>query len=95
MWNRHIPDAWGQANPFWTPEDPECSIEHLQESEDGDDIVVRGYETAGKKTETVLRLPHADRSVRVVFEPHEIKTMRLGRERGAPVAVNLLEEALR
>ncbi len=89
------PGRLGPSESFLETEAPNVLLSVFKKSEDGNDVVVRGYETAGKKTETVLRLPHADRSVRVVFDPHEIKTMRLGRERGAPIAVNLLEETLR
>lgn len=61
-------------------------------SEDGQDLVIRGYETAGKAVSTRIALPHFDKSFPVTFTPHEIKTLRVSRETWSCRDVNLLEE---
>ena len=64
----------------------------LKKSEDGDDIVVRGYETAGKRARTNLHLPGARKSFPLTFKPHEIKTVRITPKTWQLKEVNLLEE---
>ncbi len=64
----------------------------LKKSEDGEDLVVRGYETAGRRADTVIRFPHLGKSVPVSFAPHEIKTLRIDRRAWTAAEVNLLEE---
>jgi alpha-mannosidase len=64
----------------------------LKRSEDGESVVVRGYETAGKKAKTAVHVPGVDKPIAVVFAPHEIKTLRVNRSTGKSVETNLLEE---
>ncbi|MCC6697315.1 MAG: alpha-mannosidase [Candidatus Hydrogenedentes bacterium] len=61
-------------------------------SEDGDALIIRGYETAGRKSEAVLRMPHLDLEAKCTFDPHEIKTLRIDPKSGEIRQVNLLEE---
>ena len=61
-------------------------------SEDGEDIIIRGYETAGQAAETRLHFPYFDKSFEVCFSPHEIKTLRINRNAWIIQEVNLLEE---
>ncbi|MCC6488621.1 MAG: alpha-mannosidase [Candidatus Hydrogenedentes bacterium] len=68
------------------------AVSVLKKSEDGDSLVVRGYETAGAGTEAVLRLPLAGIEANCTFAPHEIKTLRIDRQTGMIDEVNLLEE---
>jgi len=65
----------------------------LKKSEDGDAIIVRGYETAGKRAKTSIRLPSMDKAFDVSFKPHEIKTVRIDAKTWKATEVNLLEEA--
>ena len=64
----------------------------FKRSEDGDDLVVRGYETAGKRTKTRIRFPHVKKSFEVMFGAHEIKTLRVDPRTWKAREVNLLEE---
>jgi alpha-mannosidase len=66
----------------------------LKKSEDGDAIVVRGYETAGQRTKAAIRLPFVKQPIGTVFSPHEIKTLRIDRESGSAIEVDLLEEPM-
>lgn len=61
-------------------------------SEDGEDIIIRGYETAGRPADTRLHFPYFDKSFDVQFNPHEIKTWRINRSAWIIHEVNLLEE---
>jgi len=61
-------------------------------SEDGEDIIVRGYETAGRSAETRLHFPYFDKSFDLQFSPHEIKTLRINKNAWIIREVNLLEE---
>jgi len=66
----------------------------LKKSEDNAFVVVRGYETAGKKVKTAIAVPGVDRSVACTFSPHEIKTLCIERKTGKAVESNLLEEPM-
>jgi alpha-mannosidase len=53
-------------------------------------LVVRAYETFGRAAQVTLRLPLFDRTVRLRFSPHEIKTVLVPRT-GEVVPLDLLE----
>lgn len=61
-------------------------------SEDGEAIIVRGYETAGMPTETRLHFPYFQKSFDIAFAPYEIKTIRISSSDWSMREVNLLEE---
>ena len=64
----------------------------FKKSEDGEDLVIRGYETAGKPGATKIQLPHLKKSFDVTFAPHEIKTVRINTKTWKLRETNLLEE---
>jgi alpha-mannosidase len=62
----------------------------LKRAEDGDALVVRAYESAGRASPARIEL--FGRTIEADFGPHEIKTFRVPREGDGPVAeTNLLE----
>ena len=68
-------------------------------AEEGDDLILRGYETAGRETQAEIVIGLDGTHFPVTWKPHEIKTLRL--EEGAtasgaivPAEVNMLEEPL-
>ena len=64
----------------------------LKRAEDDDALVVRAFESAGRGGRARIELPLLDRVVDTDFGPHEIKTFRVPRDPGDPIAeVNLLE----
>lgn len=63
----------------------------LKLAEDSDQLVLRGYETAGRPTGALIRLPMLAIEFRATFHPHEIKTWRLTLPGGAVEEVDLLE----
>jgi alpha-mannosidase len=67
-------------------------ITALKQAEDGDDLIVRAYESARVATEGRLRFPAWGRTIAASFRPGEIKTFRVPRDPSEPaVEVNLLE----
>ncbi|NLN93612.1 MAG: alpha-mannosidase [Candidatus Hydrogenedens sp.] len=73
-------------------ESPNVLLTVIKCSEDGEDIIVRGFETAGEQAQTRLHLPYFDKAFCLCFEPHEIKTIRINRQDWTFKEVNLLEE---
>jgi alpha-mannosidase len=62
-------------------------------AEEGDDLILRGYETAGRETEAEIAIGLDGIRFHVTWRPHEIKTLRLERGATALTEVNMLEEA--
>ena len=63
----------------------------LKQSEEGENIVVRGYETAGREVKTKIELPFSKQSFEVSFGPHEIKTLRIDPTTWAITEIDLIE----
>jgi alpha-mannosidase len=64
----------------------------VKRAEDGDDLVIRCYETARVATQATLALPRWGRTIEAAFGPCEIKTFRIPRDAALPVVeTNLLE----
>jgi alpha-mannosidase len=64
----------------------------VKRGEDGDDLVVRCYETNRVAIRATIRLPKWGREIVAEFGPCEIKTFRIPRDTGAPVVeTNLIE----
>jgi alpha-mannosidase len=64
----------------------------LKKAEDGDDLILRAYETSKIATTATIDLPILNRAITAVFGPCEIKTFRIPRSSGCPVVeVDLLE----
>ena len=64
----------------------------VKRAEDGDDVVIRCYESAGRDADALIRIGPLDRELRVRFRPHEIKTLAVPRDpTGAVREVDLLE----
>ncbi|MBP8131179.1 MAG: alpha-mannosidase [Candidatus Hydrogenedentes bacterium] len=64
----------------------------VKQSESGEDLIIRGYETSGRPAHTTLHLPYFQREYELTFAPHEIKTVRIDPRTWTMREVNLLEE---
>lgn len=65
----------------------------LKHAEDGQALILRGYETSGAATTTTIRLPLWGREIVAHFRPYAIKTWRIPPDPLAPVEeTNLLED---
>jgi len=77
---------------FLSVDAPDVVVSVVKKAEDGDDLIVRCYETAGWEAEATLNLGLVNRSWKGTFRPLEIKTLRVPRAGGAIREVNLLEQ---
>ncbi len=80
---------------FMSVEPANILLTVLKQAEEGDDLILRAYETAGAATRAVIRLPAWGRTVEVDFSVYEIKTLRVSQVdvRLPVVETNLLEES--
>lgn len=81
-----------QSDSFASIDNDSVVVNVLKQSEDGDDLIVRLYETAGAPVDCTFDLHAWHRTVALSFTPHEIKTIRVPADPSMPIeAVNLLE----
>jgi alpha-mannosidase len=67
-------------------------VSAVKVAEEGDDLIVRAYETNRVATRATIRLPQWNRLIEAHFAPCEIKTFRVPRAAGQPIVeTNLLE----
>jgi len=64
----------------------------VKKAEDGDDLIIRCYETAGRTVTATLDLALVNRRWTGNFHPLEIKTLRVPLAGGEIREVNLLEQ---
>ena len=84
------------ADSFLTVDADNVLMVVFKKAEDNDDLIVRAYETAGKATRAILRLPRWERELETTFGPCEIKTLRVPRDPQQPaVETDLLEDPIR
>ncbi|MGO8814756.1 MAG: alpha-mannosidase [Terriglobia bacterium] len=77
---------------FMSVDVPNVVVSTVKKSEDGDDLIVRCYETAGRSTTANLDLGLVKRRWTGTFHPLEIKTLRVPRNGGEIREVNALEK---
>jgi alpha-mannosidase len=63
----------------------------VKQSEDGEALVIRGYETAGREVTAALYIAALDQNFALCFAPHEIKTLRIDPETRTLRETDLLE----
>ena len=61
-------------------------------AEEGEDLILRGYETAGRETVAEIQFGLEDLRCTVTWKPYEIKTLRWKRGEPVPVEVDMLED---
>jgi alpha-mannosidase len=77
---------------FLAVDAPTVVVSVVKKAEEGDDLIVRCYETAGRPAEATLDLGLVKRRWSGRFRPFEIKTLRIPLNGGTIREVNLLEE---
>jgi alpha-mannosidase len=77
---------------FLSVDVPNVVVSVVKKSEDGDDLIVRCYETAGRSTTANLDLRLVNRRWTGTFHPLEIKTLCVPRGGGEIREVNALEK---
>ena len=71
------PGMLSQYSSFIGIEAENVLLSVLKQSEEDEEIILRGYETAGCPAQSTLHLPYFHQSFKLDFRPHEIKTIRI------------------
>jgi alpha-mannosidase len=77
---------------FLSVDAPNVVVSVMKKAEDGDDLIVRCYETAGREVKATLDLGLVNRRWTGNFRPLEIKTLRVPLAGGEIREVNVLEQ---
>jgi alpha-mannosidase len=81
-----------QRDSYLSVDQETVVVSAVKRAEDGDDLVIRCYETAGAATPATIRLPKWGRTIETTLGPCEIKTFRIPRDSAQPVKeTNMLE----
>jgi alpha-mannosidase len=80
------------SSSFLSVDAPNVVVSTLKKAEDGQDLIVRCYETAGRATQATVDLALVNRHWQGKFRPSEIKTLRVPLGGGPIREVNLIEE---
>jgi len=84
------PGDWPGQQSFGEVSEPNVDLCAMKEAEDDDSLIVRLYETIGKKTDAVLTLAGVDYPIRM--DAFELKTLKI--KNGRAVEVDLIEREL-
>ena len=79
------------SDSFLSVDAPDVIVEVVKDSEDGDDLIVRSYETDGRTTNATVQMPFAHARWTGNYHPFEIKTLRIDRRDGRVREVDALE----
>lgn len=80
------------AMSFLSVDAPNVIVSVVKKAEEGDDLIVRAYETDRVATSATIRIPLLGREIEARFGPCEIKTFRVPTDPAEPVVeTNLLE----
>jgi alpha-mannosidase len=80
------------TDSFLSVDAPDVVISAIKQAEDGDDTIVRLYETAGRESTAHVDLKFANAKWTGTFHPFEIKTIRINAKTSAISEVNILEQ---
>jgi alpha-mannosidase len=86
------PGSMPGSASFLSVDVPNVVVSAVKKAEDGDDLIVRCYETEGRSTKATLDLGLVNRHWTGTFRPLEIKTLRVPRAGGEIREVNVLEQ---
>jgi len=86
------PGPLPQSASYLSIDAENVDITVVKRAEDGDDLILRCFETAGRTAHSTIRLPAWNRTIETDFQPNELKTFRVPRDENEPVReVNLIE----
>jgi len=81
-----------QRDSYLVAEPENIVVSAVKRAEDGDDMIVRCYETSGVATSATIRLPKWNREIATTFGPSQIKTFRIPIDAAQPVVeTNMIE----
>ncbi|MGV8139909.1 MAG: alpha-mannosidase [Mangrovibacterium sp.] len=81
-----------KSGSFLSVDTPSVIVSAIKQSEEGDDMIIRCVEAAGKSALATLDLGFAGRKWKGRFSPFEIKSLRIAKKSGEIKEVDLLEE---
>ncbi len=81
----HTDGKLPQSDSFIDVQPEAIMVTVLKQAEDGDDLIVRAYETTGTATQGIITLPKWNRRIEAAFAAGEIKTFRVPRDAGQPI----------
>ena len=81
-----------QSQSFLSVDASDVVLSAIKRAEDGDDLIVRLYETAGRAPHVTLNLNFANVRWSGTLHPFEIKTLRINTSSGMVSEVNILEQ---
>ena len=87
------PGPWPAAGSLASCTPANIVLTVVKLAEEGDDLILRGYETAGRETEGAITIGLDGARFGVTWKPHEIKTLRLQGKVATLTEVSMLEEA--
>jgi alpha-mannosidase len=91
----HADGALPREDSYIQVDQPNILVSVLKKSEDGDDLILRAYETNHQATKVNITLPKWGRILPLSFGPCEIKTLLIPRDSSAPVVeTDLLERPI-
>lgn len=80
------------SNSFLSVDAADVIVEAVKVSEDGDDLIVRSYETDGHPSKATLQMPFLHAHWTGQYHAYEIKTLRVDRHSGSVREVDALEQ---
>jgi alpha-mannosidase len=81
-----------QSDSFLQVDAAEVLVAAVKQAEDGNDVIIRAYETTGARKQARFDLRFAHTNWTAEFKPYEIKTLRVNPRTGKVSEVNALEE---
>lgn len=91
----HPEGTLSQTDSFIAVAPDNIVVTALKQAEDGDDLILRAYETTQTATDATIHLPLWQRTLTAHFRPCEIKTFRIPRDSAAAIVeTNFLEWTL-
>jgi alpha-mannosidase len=81
-----------ESASFLSVDSANVVVTAVKEAEDGDDIIVRCFESTGRESKATVNLAFANTQWSGTFHPFEIKTLRITRKTHAVREVNILEQ---
>jgi alpha-mannosidase len=81
-----------QSASFLSVDAPDIVVTAIKRAEEGNDLIIRCYETDGRAVSASVDLKWLQRKWSGNFRPMEIKTLRVPLEGGGIREVNLLEQ---
>ena len=86
------PGSRPESASFLSVDSPNIIVSAVKQAEDGDDTIVRCFESTGRESKATVNLGFAKAKWSGSFHPFEIKTLRVNRKTNAVTEVNILEQ---